>query len=303
MRIVVAGGSGFLGRPLVRRLRERGHELIRLVRREPAGSGEVRWWPQRQDFDRTVLSGVDAVVNLCGAGLSDRRWTQGYRTLIRSSRVDPTAVIATNIAALAADRRPAVLLNASAVGYYGDAADTVLDEDSPAGEGFLADVCRTWEAASGPAEDAGVRVVRMRSGLILDRSGGLLKPLLLPIRLGVGGPLGSGRQFMPWITLADWLSAVTLLLDRPDIGGPVNVVGPQPVRNRDFIRVLARLLHRPAVIPVPRLALRVLLGEFGFEAVTSQRAVPGALTAAGFAFRHPDVESALTAALHAADPG
>ena len=191
----------------------------------------------------------------------------------------------------------AVLLNASAVGYYGDTGDRALDEDAPPGDGFLADVCRAWEAATGPAEDAGVRVVHLRIGLPLDRDGGLLKPMLLPFRLGLGARLGSGRQYVPWIGLPDWLAAVRFLLDRADLAGPVNLTGPAPVTNAEFTRVLAEELHRPAVLAVPGPALRAALGGFGREALASQRVVPGVLTRAGFPFSQPDVRAAMRWAL------
>jgi uncharacterized protein (TIGR01777 family) len=190
-----------------------------------------------------------------------------------------------------------VWLNASGVGYYGDIGDRAVDEHAGPGEGFLADVCRAWEAATGPAETAGVRVLHLRTGLPLDRAGGLLKPMLTTFRLGVGGRLGNGRQYLPWIGLPDWLAAVRFLLDRDDLAGPVNVTGPEPVTNAEFTRVLSALLQRPALLPVPRLALRVALGEFGNEATASQRVLPGVLTKEGFAFTQPDVTTALRWAL------
>jgi uncharacterized protein (TIGR01777 family) len=189
------------------------------------------------------------------------------------------------------------MLNASAVGWYGNTGDRVVEEDSPAGEGFLADVCRVWEAATRPAEDAGVRVVRLRTGLPLHRDGGALQPQLLPFRLGVGGKLGNGRQWMPCISMRDWLDAVAFLLARDDLAGPVNVVGPAPVTNAEFARELARQLHRPAIMPIPALALKVALGGFAHEALTSARVLPGVLTKAGFEWTHPDLPSALRAAL------
>ncbi|HEX5740638.1 MAG TPA: TIGR01777 family oxidoreductase [Pilimelia sp.] len=297
MRIVLAGSSGFLGTALDDQLRRAGHHTVRLVRRRPAAAGEASWDPAAGTLDPAVLAGADAVVNLAGAGVGDHRWTPAYKATIRSSRVDTTRTVAAALAALPPDARPGVLLNASAVGWYGDTGDTVVDEAAPRGDGFLAEVCRDWEAAARPAADAGVRTCLLRTGLPLHRDGGLLKPQLLPYRLGLGGPFGGGRQWLPWISLHDWLRAVLHLLADAAVAGPVNVVGPAPVRNRDFTRALAAALHRPAVWPVPGVALRLLLGEFAVEALRSVRAVPGALAAAGFVFVHPRLDAALAAAL------
>ncbi|MFE9204736.1 TIGR01777 family oxidoreductase [Micromonospora sp. NPDC007230] len=297
MRILMAGVSGFLGTRLVDRLTADGHQLTRLVRHPPRKPDERQWNPSAAQLDPAVVVDADAVVNLAGAGVGDRRWNDEYKRLIRSSRVDTTTTLAITIAGLAAADRPAAMLNASAVGWYGNTGDRVVEEDSPAGEGFLADVCRVWEAATRPAEDAGVRVVRLRTGLPLDRAGGMLKPQLLPFRLGVGGKLGSGRQWLPWISMRDWLDAVAFLLARDDLAGPVNVAGPNPVTNAEFARELARQLHRPAIMPVPALALKIALGGFAHEALTSARVLPGVLTKAGFAWAHRDLPSALHAAL------
>ncbi|MFI0795478.1 TIGR01777 family oxidoreductase [Micromonospora rubida] len=298
MRILMAGTSGFLGTRLVDRLKADGHQITRLVRRPARTPDERRWNPSAAQLDPAVVADADAVVNLAGAGVGDKRWNDEYRRLIRSSRVDTTTTLAITIAGMPTADRPAVLLNASAVGWYGNTGDRVVEEDAPAGEGFLADVCRVWEAATRPAEDAGVRVIRLRTGLPLHRDGGLLKPQLLPFRLGVAGRLGSGRQWLPWISMADWLRVAQFLLERDDVAGPVNGVGPAPVTNAEFTRELARQLHRPAVVPIPALALKVALGGFAQEALTSARVLPGVLTRAGFAYRHPDLPGALHAALH-----
>ncbi|MFI5484657.1 TIGR01777 family oxidoreductase [Micromonospora echinaurantiaca] len=297
MRILMAGASGFLGTRLADRLVADGHQVTRLVRRPPRGPDERQWNPSAAQLDPAVVGESDAVVNLAGAGVGDRRWNDAYRQLIRSSRVDTTTTLAITIAGLPAADRPKALLNASAVGWYGDTGDRAVEEDAPAGEGFLADVCRVWEAATRPAEDAGVRVVRMRIGLPLHRDGGMLKPQLLPMRLGISGKLGSGRQWWPWISMADWLAATRFLLDSDTVAGPVNVVGPAPSTNAEFTRELARQLHRPAFMPIPALALKVVLGGFSVEALSSSRVLPAALTAAGFTYRHPDLASALRAAL------
>ncbi|MDO3706064.1 TIGR01777 family oxidoreductase [Micromonospora sp. C28SCA-DRY-2] len=297
MRILMAGASGFLGTRLADRLVADGHQVTRLVRRPPRGADERQWNPSAAQLDPAVVAESDAVVNLAGAGVGDRRWNDAYRQLIRSSRVDTTTTLAITIAGLPAADRPKALLNSSAVGWYGDTGDRAVEEDAPAGEGFLADVCRVWEAATRPAEDAGVRVVRMRIGLPLHRDGGMLKPQLLPMRLGISGKLGSGRQWWPWISMADWLSATVFLLESDSVAGPVNLVGPAPSTNAEFTRELARQLHRPAFMPIPALALKVVLGGFSTEALSSSRVLPAALTTAGFHYHHPDLPSALHAAL------
>ncbi|WP_091350113.1 TIGR01777 family oxidoreductase [Micromonospora rhizosphaerae] len=297
MRILMAGVSGFLGTRLVDRLTSDGHQVVRLVRRPPRTPDERQWKPSAAELDPAVVADADAVVNLAGAGVGDKRWNDEYRKLIRSSRVDSTTTLAITIAGLPAEDRPAVFLNSSAVGWYGNTGDRVVEEDSPAGEGFLADVCRVWEAATRPAEDAGVRVVRLRTGLPLHRAGGMLKPQLLPFKLGVAGRLGSGRQWLPWISMRDWLDAAAFLLDRDDLAGPVNVVGPNPVTNAEFTKELARQLHRPAIIPIPALALKITLGGFAHEALTSARVLPGVLSRAGLTYHHPDLPTALHAAL------
>ncbi|HWG98438.1 MAG TPA: TIGR01777 family oxidoreductase [Pilimelia sp.] len=299
MRILLAGSSGFLGRHLVARLTADGHEVVRLVRRPVRAADEVSWRPAANELDPAAVAGADSVINLAGAGVGDRRWTAEYKRVLRASRVDTTATLAATIAGLPAADRPRALLNASAVGFYGDTGDRAVEEDAPPGEGFLADVCRVWEAATGPAEAAGVRVVLLRSGLPLHRGGGLLKPLLLPFKLGIAGRLGSGRQWLPWLSLQDWLSAVVLLLERPELAGPVNVVGPEPVTNAEFTRALGRALHRPTLLPVPALALRVVLGEFAVEPLSSSRVLPGVLRRAGFRYAHPNLDQALRAALEA----
>ncbi|MFY1672377.1 TIGR01777 family oxidoreductase [Plantactinospora sp. WMMB334] len=297
MRIVIAGASGWLGSRLTDRLRTAGHDIVRLVRRPARGPDEVRWDPAAGQLEPAALAEVSAVVNLAGANIGDQRWTPRFKEVLRASRVDTTATLARAIAALPAERRPGALLNGSAIGWYGDTGDRPVEEDAPAGDGFMADLCRVWEAATAPAEQAGVRVVRLRTGLPLEHTGGLLKPQLLPYRLGIGGRFGSGRQWIPWISMADWLAAMTFLLDRGEIAGPVNVVGPAPVTNAEFTRALGRALHRPAVLPVPAIALRILLGEMSTEPLRSLRVLPGVLDRAGFRYEHPDLAGALAAAL------
>jgi uncharacterized protein len=304
MRVLIAGSTGFLGAALVDRLKADRHEVVRLVRRAATGPGEVSWQPAAGELEPAAVAEADAVVNLAGSAMGTkvgrlqvpvRPWTAGYREQFRASRIDTTATLAKAIAA--APSKPAVFLAGSAVGWYGDTGDTEVDEQAPAGDGFFADTCRVWEAATGPAERAGVRVVRMRTGLPLHRAGGLLGPQLLPYRLGVGGRIGNGRQWVPWISFADWLDAVVFLLGRDDVAGPVNLVGPAPVRNADFTKALGELLHRPTVIPLPGPVLTLALGEFGRDVLASKRVLPAVLTTAGFTFTHPDLRSALRAAL------
>jgi uncharacterized protein (TIGR01777 family) len=302
MRIVMAGSSGFLGTRLSDRLRAEGHQVVRLVRRSPRGADEIRWDPGAGQLDPAALAGMDAVVNLAGANIGDKRWTAEYKRVLMTSRTETTELIARTIAELPAVDRPATLVNASAIGWYGDTGDRVVDENAPAGDGFMPDMCRVWEAATRPAEDAGVRVIRLRSGLPLQAGEGFLKPQLLPFRLGLGGKIGSGRQWIAWISLEDWLRAVLFVLERDDIAGPVNVVSPSPVTNADFTRALGRAVHRPAVMPLPTLALRLWLGELSGEALRSSRVVPGVLDRADFRFQHPDLDAALGAAL-AGRPG
>jgi uncharacterized protein (TIGR01777 family) len=297
MRILMAGASGFLGTHLVSRLREQGHDVTRLVRRPAGAADEAPWKPSAGQLDPAPVAAADAVINLAGVGVGDKRWTAGWKRQIRSSRVDSTGTIARTIAHLPDADRPRILLNSSAVGWYGDTGDREVTEEAPAGNDFLADVCRVWEAAARPAEDAGSRVVLLRTGLPLDERGGLLKPQMLPFKLGVGGKLGSGRQWVPWIALEDWLGAVTFLLERDDIAGPVNVVGPEPVTNATFTHVFGRVLHRPTVMLIPGFALQVALGGFAGETLKSQRVLPGVLRRAGFSWAHPTLESALRAAL------
>jgi hypothetical protein len=305
MRIVMAGSSGFLGGKLTGRLRADRHRVVRLVRRPAAAPDEVAWDPAAGRLDPAALSGVDAVVNLAGTPLGMRLgpvqlpirpWTPRYRRQFRASRVGTTTVLARAIAA--ADPRPAVFLVGSATGWYGDTGDTEVDERAPARPaGFLTANAQDWEAAAVPAAAAGVRVVYLRTGFPLHRDGGYLGPQLLPFRLGLGGRVGTGRQWQPWISLVDWLDAVVFLLHRDDISGPVNLVGPTPVTNIEFTRALGELLHRPTLMPLPGPLVRLLVGEFGRDAVVSKRVVPGVLTRAGFTFTHPDVRSALRAAL------
>jgi uncharacterized protein (TIGR01777 family) len=293
VRIVLAGASGLIGSALGSSLRADGHEVTTLVRRPGSGPDAARWDPAAGQLDPAVLAGADAVVCLSGAGVGDRRWTPAYKRLIRQSRVDTVGTIART---LAEHGGAPVLLAASAVGYYGDTGDRTVDEDAPSGSSFLAGVCRDWEAAADPARAVGVRVTHLRTGLVLARDGDLLKRLSLLTKAGVAGPLAGGRQFMPWIALADEVGAIRFLLET-DVAGPVNLTAPTPVRNAEFTRTLGRVLHRPTVLPVPGVAVRLALGEFAGEVLGGQRAVPRRLLAAGFEFEHTDLAAALRAEL------
>ncbi|TQS44542.1 TIGR01777 family oxidoreductase [Cryptosporangium phraense] len=296
MRIVVSGASGLIGTSLVNAVRADGHEVVRLVRREPGASDEVRWNPAAHDLAPDVVSGADAVVHLAGAGVGDRPWTSGYKRTLIDSRIDGTTTIATAVAR--AEKPPKVLVSASAVGWYGDRGDQVVREDEPAGAGFLADLCRTWEGATAPAEEAGVRVAHIRSGLVLARSGGLLGRIKPLFALGLGGKLGSGQQYWPWISLRDEVAAIQFVLENDGVRGPVNLTGPEPATNAEFTAELARQLHRPAVVPVPAFALRAALWGFADEGILAgQRAVPSVLLDHGFTFTDPTLDSALRYAL------
>lgn len=281
MRIVVSGASGLIGTALLPQLRAQGHTVVRLVRRPPAHADELTWDPRTGEFDPAVWVDVDAVINLSGAGVGDRRWTASYKQEILNSRVDATRSIATAIAQL--ERKPAVLINASAIGWYGETGERAVDESDRGGDDFLADVCHQWEAAASPAIEAGIRTVFLRTGLVMDSHGGALARMIPLFKAGIGGRLGNGRQWWSWISLRDEIRAILHVLTH-DIHGPVNLVSPNPVTNHDFTAALARALHRPALLPVPAVALRVVLGGFASEVLGSKRILPGVLTASGFTF-------------------
>ena len=296
MKVIITGASGLIGSALVRSLTGDGHDAVRLVRRDARRSDEASWDPTARRLDPAVLAGADAVVNLAGAGIGDRRWTDDYKKLVLDSRIDATTTVVSTLTGLADTDRPSVLVNASAVGYYGDTKDEPVDETSAAGEGFLVDVVRQWEDAARPAADVGVRVVTARSGIVLSADGGALAKVLPLFKLGLGGKLGSGRQWMSWIALPDEVAALRFLLARDDIAGPVNLTAPEPVTNRDYTRAIARAVHRPALATVPPVALRAALGGFADEGVlVSQRVLPSRLEDAGFTFTYADIDGALAA--------
>ncbi|MES4889894.1 TIGR01777 family oxidoreductase [Streptomyces sp. NPDC096012] len=293
-RIAVTGASGLIGSALVRSLTADGHEVVRLVRGTPRGPDEVRWDPARQYVDAAGLIGCDVVVNLAGAGVGDRRWTEEYKRLIRDSRVLGTATLAEAAAAL--PRPPRVFLNGSAIGFYGETGDRVVDESAPPGDGFLPGLCVEWEEAAAPAEEAGVRTVFLRTGLVVARGGGAWGRLFPLFRAGLGGRLGDGRQYWSYIALHDEVAAIRHLIDGEGLSGPFNLTAPQPLTNREITEAMARVLHRPALFPVPAPVLRTALGEMAGDVLGSQRVVPKRLTESGFRFAFPGIDEAIRAA-------
>ena len=297
--IAIAGSSGLIGSALVTALRASDNRVVRIVRRAPSNADELHWNPESGEFDPDALRGVDAVVNLCGAGVGDKRWSGAYQQLLRDSRITPTEVLSSAVA----EAGVPVLINASAVGYYGNTGDRVTDETASAGRGFLAALCQDWEAATLSAQQSGARVVLVRTGLVLSRSGGMLSRLRPLFALGLGARLGNGRQYMPWISLEDEVRALLFAISH-DLSGPVNLTGPAPVTNAEFTTAFGRAVNRPTPLMVPGFALRRLLGDFADEGLLiGQRAIPAALERAGFAFHHNTIGEALAYATSRGDPG
>ncbi|MCW2724251.1 MAG: hypothetical protein JWN35_1172 [Frankiales bacterium] len=295
MKIAVTGASGLIGSALLPALRADGHDVVRFVRGEADAPDARSWDPSARRLDPEQLADVDAVVHLAGAGVGDKRWTDDRKRLVLQSRVDGTNTVAE---AVAASGHPEVLLSASAIGWYGDTGARLTDETAPSGDGFLAEVCRAWEAGTAAAEQAGVRTAHLRSGIVLSGRGGALARQAQVARLGLGAPLGSGRQWVSWISLPDEVAAIRHLLTA-DVEGPVNLVGPAPVTNAEFTRALNRAVHRPTFpVAVPGFVLRAALGQFADEGVLiGQRVVPAVLERGGFSFAHGDVDTALRAVL------
>jgi uncharacterized protein (TIGR01777 family) len=292
----VTGSSGFIGGALVAALESRGDDVVRLGRGTPDGDAP-RWDPDAGTITTAAFDGVDAVVHLAGEGIGEKKWTAEQKQRIRDSRVKGTTLLANTLAALPA--KPRVLVSGSAVGYYGDRGDEVLDESSSSGGDFLADICRQWEAAAQPAADAGIRLVTIRTGIVLHPRGGVLKSLLTPFKLGLGGRTGSGKQWMSWIALDDEIGAIVHAIDHESLTGPVNLTAPGPVTNAELAKTLGRVLHRPAVLPTPLLPLKVI---FGSELVTAllvggQRVLPNKLSADGYRFQYVELEAAFRALL------
>ena len=303
MKVVIAGGTGFLGRPLSHALAADGHDVVVLTRPSTgsgraAATGEARlveWTPNGQSGPwASVIDGADAVVNLAGESIAAKRWTAAQKQRIRDSRVQATRSLAE--AMLASSRPPSVFLSGSAVGYYGPRGDDLVTEDTPPGPDFLARICLTWEEEARRATTARTRVTCIRTGLVLARDGGALPPMLPPFKFGAGGPVGSGRQYWPWIHRQDWVDLVRWALRTPDAGAAINATAPTPVTSAEFARALGRAMHRPAFMPAPAFALRLLLGEMADALVLSgQRAVPRRAERGGFTFRYRTIDEALQA--------
>lgn len=291
MNVLVSGSGGLIGTALVRSLESDGDRVLRLVRGQPSGH-DVAWDPTAGTIDRAALEGVEAAVHLAGAPIGAKRWTRAQKREIRDSRVRGTRLLAEALAGLAVP--PAVLVSASGVGIYGNRGDEVLTEDSALGDSFLAEVCKEWEAATLPAREAGIRVVTVRSGVVLSPAGGALQKQLPLFRMGLGGNLGNGWQYTSWISIDDEVAAIRHALTTPGLEGPVNLTAPEPVRNAQFTKTLGRVLGRPTFLAVPRVALAVVLGrELAVEFLGGQRVLPARLEASGYRFRHPQLEGAL----------
>jgi uncharacterized protein (TIGR01777 family) len=300
MRVAITGSTGLIGSALTRSLLADGHQVTRLVRERSAptaadGSRSAQWDPNRGRVQPGALDGVDAVVHLAGAGVGDKRWSTAYKQEIRRSRVLGTQTVARACADSATP--PRVLVSASATGYYGDTGDGRTDESTPAGQDFLAGVCVDWEAAADPARQAGIRVVHPRTGLVVSARGGAFGRLFPLIRFGLGGRLGSGDQYWPFISLTDHIAALRFAIDDQEFSGPVNFTAPEPLTNREITSAMGRALHRPTIASVPAFALRAVLGEFASSITCSARVVPAALLKAGFAFSHPTIDEALQSVL------
>ena len=291
MRIAIAGASGLVGSALMPELESDGHEIVRLVRDTPK-AGEIEWHPNQDEIDPAMIDGFEAIINLAGESIAEGRWTEEKKKRIRDSRVNGTHLLSEAIAKLVT--KPRVFLCASATGIYGDRGDEILDEQSESGGGFLAGVCREWEKACDPAVKAGVRVVNLRFGPILARAGGMLEKMLTPFKMGLGGKVGSGRQYISWVALDDVIAAIRLALNEGSIRGPLNIVSPKPVTNEQFTRALGEALSRPTVMSMPAFAARLAFGEMADEMLlVSQRVMPKRLTSAGFSFAYPALHSAL----------
>lgn len=292
MRIVVSGSHGMVGSALLPALAARGHQVIRLVRSSVAAPSDISWDPQAGRLDPASLSGVEAIVHLAGENIASKRWSEEQKKRIRESRVKGTSLLAETMSGLA--EAPRIFISSSAIGYYGDRGNETLSEDSPPGNGFLSEVCQAWESATAPAVRKGIRVVLLRFGVILSPSGGALKKMLLPFRLGLGGPLGTGQQQMSWITLDDAVGVVLHALDLSALRGPVNAVTARPVSNSEFTRTLGRVLHRPAMLPMPAFAARLAFGEMADALLlSSSRVEPQRLLASRYPYQDPELEPAL----------
>ena len=291
MKILIAGASGLVGSALDLKLKAEGAEVTPLVR-SAAKSGEIEWHPNRGTIDGPALEGFDAVINLAGEGIANGRWTEAKKRRIIDSRVNGTRLLSETIANLS--RKPKAFINASAVGFYGSRGDELVDEDSGPGEGFLAGVCRQWELATAPAEQAGIRVVKLRFGVILAKDGGIMGSILGPFKFGLGGKIGSGEQVMSWVAINDVVAAISFILQNESLRGPINVVAPHPVTNEEFTKTLGRVLSRPTFMTMPAFAARLAFGEMADEMMlSSTRVAPKVLEGAGYKFRYPQLGAAL----------
>jgi uncharacterized protein (TIGR01777 family) len=291
MKVLIAGASGLVGSALIPAIEKEGAEVTRLVR-SAAGPGQIEWHPNNDQLDATQLEGFDAIINLAGENIAGGRWTDEQKRKIRDSRVNGTHLLSEAIAKLS--KRPGVFVCASATGIYGDRGDEILDEESDSGGGFLAGVCREWEMATGPAVAAGVRTVNLRFGPILAREGGMLAKLLTPFKMGMGGKVGSGKQYISWVAIDDAIEAIKLALSRESTRGPLNVVSPNPVTNEVFTKTLGHVLSRPTALAMPAFAARLAFGEMADEMLlASQRVLPRKLSEAGYEFQQPGLEGAL----------
>jgi len=291
MKILIAGASGLVGSALDLQLKAEGAEVTPLVR-SAAKSGEIEWHPNRGTIDGPALEGCDAVINLAGEGIANGRWTEAKKRRIIDSRVNGTRLLSETIANLS--RKPKAFINASAVGFYGSRGDELVDEDSGPGQGFLAGVCRQWESATAPAEQAGIRVVKLRFGVILAKDGGIMGSILGPFKFGLGGKIGSGEQVMSWVAIDDVVAAISFILQNESLRGPINVVAPHPVTNEEFTKTLGRVLSRPTFMTMPAFAARLAFGEMADEMMlSSTRVAPKVLEGAGYKFRYPQLGAAL----------
>jgi len=294
MRVAITGASGLIGSALVPHLRAEGHEVYRLVRRTATDPDEISWDPSAGFVDLEAMQGVEGVIHLAGAGVGDHRWSDSYKQEILNSRVKGTNAIARAMTQL--DPKPRVLVSGSAIGWYGDTADREVDESAPAGAGFLADVVQAWEASTTPALEAGIRVVRARTGLVVAKDGGAWARLFPLFNLGVGGKLGSGKQYWSWVSLRDEVNALTFCLTNESVSGAVNITGPTPHTNAEVTKIMGKVMGRPTLLPVPAFALNIALGEFSSEVLGSTRVLPRALEAAGFSWQDPTIEDAIRTA-------
>lgn len=293
MKVLIAGASGLVGTAITSSFVRKGTAVTHLVRTSPdPGKQEVEWHPNKEQIDAAAIEGFDAVINLGGESIAEGRWTEEKKKRIRDSRIEGTQLLSETMAKLSTP--PKVFLCASATGVYGDRGNEIVDESSPAGKGFLAEVCREWEEATRAASNAGVRVVNLRFGPILSPAGGMLAKLLTPFRLGVGGKIGSGEQYMSWVAIDDVVGVINFALERETLRGPLNVVTPNPVTNAEFTKVMGKVLSRPTFFMVPTFAARMAFGEMADEMLlASQRVVPKRLSEAGYEFRYPELEGAL----------